>query len=519
MTTIGYSKSHSYMLDLLMQQKAQLENKSVQLASGLKSQTYGGISADSRMALELRREISSIEVYEDSNTLASIQLEVMGESLEHMEQMRSESVSAIDDNNYTLTTSGQTTSQQATEIMMLETISVLNSEVNGYYLFGGLGATEPPVASMDVIMDGQNGQLGLKELMERYENAHMGTSENGRIESNVTAPSGVPTLTLQQDNVEGFGFTINSISATSPDVTTSVVPEDLTDPANPEGVQGVFEFTDTPVVGDVIEVELGLPDGTTKVIQLTATDDTEAGSGTFLIGTGTDPTLESAQNAKAAFDAAISDIAQTDLRAVADIQAGEEFFGNHGRPDPAPLVPLADGSGYETATDLLVEWYTGYDDDSDPRSDKIVQIDDDVSVEYGARANESEFSELLQNMAVFIAADFTAAVPDDPESEALAISYYSTLAERSEDALSASGNTNSGVQSVAVEMSVVNATLSRTVDRQDQLTLSYQNTLTGLENVDKTEVGTEIAVLSTNLEASYQATAMLLGLSITNFLR
>ncbi|SFT63799.1 Flagellin FlgL [Pseudovibrio denitrificans] len=519
MNTIGYSKSHSYMVDLLMQQKTQLENKSIQLSSGLKSQTYGGISSDSRMALELRREISNIGIYEDSNAIASIQLDLMGKSLEHMEKMRAESVSAIDENNYTLTTDGQTTSQQATEIMLHETISQLNSEVNGYYLFGGKDATEPPVASLDAIMDGQGGKLGLKELMKRYENAHIGASENGRIESSVTSPAGVPTLTLQQDNVEGFGFEINSVTASSTDVTTAVVPEDVSDPLNLQGKQGTFAFNDTPVVGDTIEVELELPDGSISVIKLTATDDPDAGEGTFLIGTGANPTLESAQNAQAAFDKAISGIAKTELRAVADVQAGEEFFGNHGRTDPTPKVPKADGSGYETGTDLLVDWYTGTENDDDPRADKVVQIDDNVRVEYGARANEKAFSEQLQNLAVFVAADFTAETPDAAASEAEAKAYYAALASKSDDALSVAGDRNSGIQSVASEMSVVNTTVVRTVERQKQELLTYQNTLTGLENVDKTEVGTEIAVLSTDLEASYQATSMLLNLSMTNFLR
>ncbi|KZL05741.1 flagellar hook-associated protein FlgL [Pseudovibrio sp. Ad26] len=519
MNTIGYSKSHSYMLDLLMQQKTQLENKSIQLTSGLKSQTYGGISSDSRMALELRREISNIEVYEDSNAIASIQLDLMGKSLEHMEKMRSESVSAIDENNYTLTTDGQTTSQQATEIMLHETISQLNSEVNGYYLFGGKDATEPPVASLDAIMDGQGGKLGLKELMKRYENAHVGASENGRIESSVTSPLGVPTLTLQQDNVEGFGFEITSVSASSADVAATVTPEDLTDPFNPQGKKGAFAFNDTPVVGDTIEVELELPDGTKSVVKLTATDDPDAGNGTFLIGTGANPTLESAQNAQAAFDEAISDIAKTELRAVADVQAGEEFFGNHGRTDPAPKVPKADGSGYETAPDLLVDWYTGTENSDDPRSDKVVQIDDNVRVEYGARANESAFSEQLQNLAVFVAADFTAETPDDAGSEAVAKSYYASLAQKSDDALSFAGDRNSGIQSVASEMSVVNTTVKRTAERQKQASLTYHNTLTSLENVDKTEVGTEIAVLKTDLDASFQATSILLNLTITDFLR
>ncbi|GHB32247.1 hypothetical protein GCM10007094_21290 [Pseudovibrio japonicus] len=516
MNTIGYSKSHSYMLDLLMQQKAQLENKSIQLTSGLKSQTYGGISSDARMALELRREISNIEVYKDSNDIASIQLELMGKSLEHMEEMRAESVSAIDDNNYTLTTGGQTTSQQATEIMLHETISQLNSEVNGYYLFGGKDAAEPPVASLDVIMEGQDPKLGLKDIMERYEYAHVGSSEDGRIGSTLTPlGAGDPILTIEKDNVEGFGFTIQSVSASSTDVKATDVEEDLTDPANPKSNKGSFEFTATPQVGDTLEIVLELPDGSTSVVRLTATDDPEGGEGTFLIGTGSNPTHESAQNAQAAFKEAIEDLAKTKLRAVADVKAGEAFFGDRS----ALEIPTADGSALEAAGDQLVDWYTGTDNDDDPRADKSVQIDDNVRVEYGARANETAFADQLRNLAVFVAAGFEADDPDNEGQVATAKSYYSELAKMSEDALSFAGDRNSGIQSVAAEMSVVNTTVKRTVERQQQASLSYHNTLTGLERVDKTEVGTEIAVLRTDLDASFQATSILLNLSIANFLR
>ncbi len=269
-----------------------------------------------------------------------------------------------------------------------------------------------------------------------------------------------------------------------------------------------------PEVGDTIEVELELPDGSKSVVKLTATDDPEAGAGTFLIGADAE---ESAENVKAAFDEAIGELATTKLRMMPDfdVKLGEAFFSN----DPALKIPLDDGSGYETASDLLVDWYTGTDDDDNPRADKSVQIDDNVRVEYGARANESAFVDQLRNLAVFVAADFKAEDPDNEAHVAIAKSYYSELAKMSEDALSFAGDRNSGIQSVAAEMSVVNTTVKRTVDRQQQASLTYHNTLTSLENVDKTEVGTEIAVLRTDLDASFQATSILLNLSITNFLR
>lgn len=519
MNITGYSKSHSYMIDLLLQQKAAMEDKLVQVSSGKKAPTYGGIgAADARLALDMRREISEIEVYESANAIADVQLTLMNKTLEQLEKMRADSVSTIDDNNYTLTTGGQTTSQQATGIMLRESISQLNTEVNGYYLYGGADATDRPVASFETIMDGSNGKLGLKQLMQRYETAHLGSSQNGRLDIGVTTPAGVPTVTLAKDNTAGFGFDIKSITSTSANITGTLIPEDLSVPGSPVPQQATFSFTGALAVGETVKVEVALPDGRTSVVELKATDDPEAGEGTFLIGTGADPVQETADNLNAALQNKMTGLAKTELRAASNVQAGAEFFGTHGRTDPAPKVPLADGSGYDTGSDLVVQWYTGTSNSDDPRQDKTVRIDDNVKIAYGARANEPAFTELLQNMAVFVAADFQAADPNNEDSVGTAKSYYGSLAQMTDKELSYSGDRTSGVQTVAAEMSVTYTQLKNTADRQKQTRLSYADLLGQAENVDKTQAATELKILDQNLQVSYAATAKLLSLSIVNYL-
>ena len=519
MNITGYSKSHSYMIDLLLQQKAAMEEKSIQTATGQKAPTYGGIGVtDTRLALSMRREISEIEVYEGANAISDVQLTLMNQTLEQLEEMRRESVSAIDNNNYTLTTGGQTTSQQATGIMLREVVSQLNTEVNGYYLYGGADATDTPVASFETLMNGGDGKLGLKQLMNRYEGAHLGVGENGRISLSTVAPAGVPTVTLQKDNTAGFGFDIASVSSSSANITSTLVPEDLSVPGSPVPQQASFAFADVPAVGETVEVELRLPDGRTSIVKLTATDKADAGEGTFLVGTGADPIQETADHLNSALQEKLSKLAKTELRASADVQAGSEFFGTHGRADPAAKVPLADGSGYETADDLVVQWYTGTSNADDPRQDKVVRIDDNVSIAYGARANESAFTELLQNMAVFVAADFIAADEGDPDSVDFAKSYYGSLAKLTDKELSYSGDRNSGVQTVAGEMSVIYTQLKHTSERQEQTKLSYKDLLQKAEGYDKTQAATELKILDENLQVSFAATAKLLSLSIANYL-
>ncbi|MDX5594140.1 hypothetical protein [Pseudovibrio sp. SPO723] len=510
MSIFGVSSNSTFLADLIVNQKREFETKSTQLVSGKVSQTYGGLGEQRHLNLSLKSEVGRIEAYQTSGDVASIHLKTLNTTLERMEELRREAVSAIDPNSYVMTTDGQTTSQATAEIAMREVVSLLNTDVSGYYLYGGGDAKGSPVASFDEIMEGDGSKMGLKQVMDAFSTAHLGPSGQGRLDTAVTSGGGTATVTLSELSTGDFGFKIAGVSATGAAISTNYSAAAGATPADASATLNA-----QPLEGDAVTFDLTLPDGTSKKISLTATSEASGEPGTFQIGADVDQT---AANLDAALKSELSDAANTDLKAVSDQQAGAEFFGTYDSArDPAvPYLPDASGEALVDGSAQIFEWYQGDVPEGDARSEKFALIDNGLKVEYGASAQERGFAELLQGMAVFVAADFQPGTSgSDPE--AVAREYYSALSERTDSDLSVPDNRQSGVQSVAVEMSISYKTVENTSDRLDQKKLTYEQMIGGIENVDKEQTATELLQIQTNLETSYAVTTRLLSLSLSNY--
>ncbi|MDW4633538.1 hypothetical protein NQ284_27935, partial [Escherichia coli] len=83
-------------------------------------------------------------------------------------------------------------------------------------------------------------------------------------------------------------------------------------------------------------------------------------------------------------------------------------IANNTTAAPAPL--RVGGPPFNTATNLVagtpdntVTWYTGENGPGSARGTAVAQVDQSITVQYGARANEQAFRYLLQNVAVYAA--------------------------------------------------------------------------------------------------------------------
>ncbi|MTI19260.1 hypothetical protein E1162_18620 [Rhodobacteraceae bacterium RKSG542] len=525
MSISGIMGSRSYMLELIQNKQDKLETKSMQLASGRVAETYAGVGPQRATSLSIRTEISAIDSYQRSVNLSSTQLDAMTKTLERMDELRTEAVGAIDPNTYLVGSNGHTTSQAAAKVHMLEVISLLNTDVAGYYLFGGGDANANPVAPIDTILEGEDGKMGLKDTMAAYSAAHLGADGLGRLETATTSDAVSASLTLSEDMVGAFGLSLVGATTTSASGTAVFAAEDaVSDPLNPVPASIVTSLSALPAAGDTFTYEVALPDGTTRSIELTAQASEGGEAGSFVVSQNADPATafnETISAMEAALKAELSVLSQTELRAYSDDVAGQEFFGTYedGRIPDAPRLPDAAGTGYVDASSELAQWYTGSPDSGNVRQEKIALVDNGLKVEYGASALEKPFAELLQTMAVYVAADFTPTDPSDPQSLAIAESYYNTLSTATDSFLSVEGDRQSDIQAVTVEMSLTYSAVMNADSRLEQKSLTYSNMLGEIEGVDKTELAAEISFLQTNLEASYQATSMLLNMSIANYLK
>jgi hypothetical protein len=260
----------------------------------------------------------------------------------------------------------------------------------------------------------------------------------------------------------------------------------------------------------MVRVTLTLPDGTTKDIELTATTEVPPPAGTFAIGATVDDT---ATNLAAALDTEIQLAARVELAAASAVQASEEFFAIDAANPPQRVV----GPPFDTATAMVdgttantVYWYTGDDATDDPRSTALARVDDEITVAYGARANEDGLRQVMQYNALFAAMTFSDTDPDAKDR-------YFALVGRMGSAL----DQPDGVKHIeAIQTDIAGANLSAGTAKQrlDDKKPVLQGILDDIENAFPEEVGAMLLALNTRMQATLQTTALVSQFTLLNFI-
>ena len=182
---------------------------------------------------------------------------------------------------------------------------------------------------------------------------------------------------------------------------------------------------------------------------------------------------------------------------------------------PAPL--RVNGPPFATATNLIggtpantVSWYTGEVGTDPARGTAIARVDQAVTVQYGARANEQALRYQLQNIAVYAAVTTNA---NNPNAKA----QINALQQRISANL-APQNGQQSIQDMQAEIAGAQTAIKAATDRQTQLKGMAQTMLDEIEGINADEVATKILALQTNLQASYQTTSMLYQTTLTKYL-
>ncbi|HCX68832.1 MAG TPA: hypothetical protein DHK64_15220, partial [Rhodobiaceae bacterium] len=74
------------------------------------------------------------------------------------------------------------------------------------------------------------------------------------------------------------------------------------------------------------------------------------------------------------------------------------------------------------------------------------------------------------------------------------------------------------VESIVTNLGLASATLENTQNRHDATMATANEILGDIQNADPYEVGVKLNTLETQLQASYQVTAMLSQLSLVNYI-
>ena len=497
---IPISTSRAHLFNAVSQSRAQSDDLQRQLATGLKSETYGGLGLERRQLIEFNSDLSQVQGYLRGIDQAQVRIDILDETLSQIRGAVSDTRSNSLNTNFDLDTDGKTLFQNEAFARFHDVASILNTEAGGRYIYGGREVSQRPVEAPDVILNGQGGQAGFNQIANERELADLGADFKGRVA--LTQPSSTE-VNLAEDGTHVFGFKLSALNNTLSGVTA-------TGPTGAPAALNVDIGANTLLDGESLTIGLTLPDGSTRDLVLTARASTPEHPGEFEIGATADDT---ATNLRAALDAELLRLGDTELKAASNFAAAENFFNFDGTTPPQRVS----GPPFESATALVdgttantVFWYQGELATDDARLSQTVRVDDYISVEYGARANEEAFRVSLQNLAVASYQSFSAA-------DGNAQDRYDAMRSRVTANLSDQPS-QQHIDHILAEVASANAVVANTKERHEAHGNLLQQFVDDVQNADIYEVSAQLLDLQTRLQATYQTMATLQQLSLVNFL-
>ncbi|KRP93369.1 flagellar protein [Bradyrhizobium yuanmingense] len=192
-------------------------------------------------------------------------------------------------------------------------------------------------------------------------------------------------------------------------------------------------------------------------------------------------------------------------------------LGFSSTPVTATQPPLRVGSSpASSATTLVngsantVKWYLGNDGPGSARSTAMARVDDAVTVQYGAQANEDAIRRQLQAIAVF------GTFSTSPTGQ-YSGGQVSALSLRTTQALTQQPG-QQRIEDIQTDIAMAQNTMKDASTRQTQAKAQLQTIIDQAESASPDQVASEILALQNALQASYQVTSNLAQLSLVKFL-
>lgn len=468
----------------------------MQLATGQKASTLSELGEDRYLDLTVRNRLGRIEGYQNNIGTMGLRLDVFDKVLARLDTLESDSRIGMTPGGYGTGNINFGTAPTLAASRLDEVLNLLNTDVDGRYIFGGSVADKKPVQNVDAILDGVGGKAGFKQIVSERTAADLG-SGLGRL----NLSTATDTVTLTEDGAHPFGFKLSTLTTTSASAT-------LTAPSGSPPQTLAVQFTAVPLAGESVTIGLTLPDGSEESIKLKAVTGT-AGEGEFSLGV--DPNTTAA-NFASSLQTALTEMAQTRLAAASTFAAADNFFNGQGQDVLRVVGPPATATALGVADPATtVIWYQGSDAAS-ARHSVTSKIDEAINISYGAQANESGPLELVRSLAAV-------AVQNFPTADPTAQGRFDAIANRNISRLAESHNSETGsIEMIAAELGNAKAAAANVSERHDTYGAHLEQMLSDIETIPKEDVAMELLALQTRLQASYQATSMISQLSMVNFL-
>lgn len=498
MSVSGIGSSSSLIVQSLVNTRSQLDDLQRQLGTGQKSTTYAGLGPDRGLSVSLRNQLNLMNGYADAATNVGVRIDLASNALSGISSVATTVKGATQTDSFTVDSSGQTQTQRSAVGQLDQILQLLNTQSGDRYLFSGRATNQPSTGTLDQILNGDATHAGFKQVLTERSQADLGANGLGRLV--IPAASGSQVSISEETPPTVFGMKLASVSTLNGATVTGPT-------GSPAGI--TVNLTSNPNPGDAIKFTFNLPDGTTSDLTLTATTASPPGAGQFTIGATTTDTANSLQ---AALSAGVSTIGATDLTAASAMAAANNFFDvDAGQPpmrvsgSPYTATSLVAGTSADTVT-----WYTGEMGTDAARGTAVAQVDNSLTVSYGARANEQALTNTIKNIAVYATMTYSASDPNGA-------TRFAAVNQRVNAGL-APTNGQQEISDMESELAFAKNTMTNAQQSQQQRSLTLTNLLQGVEQANPDEVASQILTLQTQLQASLQTTAKLFQLSIVNYI-
>lgn len=445
-------------LDTVQRQMSTGQKASSYGAMGLQTQNWLDFSAVESQATAL---IDGIGRQQTRLKMIDGMLTSMGKTLTTTRTLLSGGLTAFQ--------AGQSTAQNALALMT----DLLNTKNGDVPLFGGAALSGDVTISARAMIDGDGTQPGLRALINERVAAETGGGTLGRL----TLASTATNVTLTEAG-GAFGYRLKGAYSSQAGLT--ITQASAPTPSLTLGGSVALQ------AGDTITVTLGLPSGPDETITLTA------GEADFPAGLLSGAKLADALNTR------ISALTPQ-LKSAAALRVAQDYFaGSMRRVSGTPAAATALGAA------TAVPWYLGQSS-ADPRQSVQVMVGEAQTVRAGAQANETVFGQLLAGIASVTVLMEDPALQNTEGQAAMKNRFMPTL----------EGGELAKVQTV---FGLIQNQLSDAEGRHKAVKTIASNYLADTNRTDNTEAAAQLLTLQNQLQASYQAGANILKLSLVNYL-
>lgn len=142
MTRIGSYAQNNQMLQYIEQSKSNADTIEQQLATGLKSQNFAGISSQAAQLVSLNDQQTKQQAYIDTITTVNTRMQTMALAINSIENLATQFVGNLPADAYN--TKGETIQEQAQQVLS-QVSGYLNTQDGSLYVFSGNLTSTPPV--------------------------------------------------------------------------------------------------------------------------------------------------------------------------------------------------------------------------------------------------------------------------------------------------------------------------------------------------------------------------------------